>query len=165
MRPNLPREVQNLVNRALSRNPTERHPKMTVLKENILACLAAAEGAPAPVRLPATGLTTPAFPTAAGQTDRTLHAQLRRVQVRPSVIVAAAALGAIALLTLRYTRDTSFAEAAHTPPAHLEPAAPAPAAGPASIAPAPPLPAPPQANARLVQADVPRLEPCHAHAG
>ncbi|MES1208689.1 MAG: tetratricopeptide repeat protein, partial [Pseudomonadota bacterium] len=114
VRPNLPRDVQNLVNRALSRNPAGRHPNMTALKENILACLAAAEGAPAPLRLPASGLSTPRLPAGAVETGRTLHGHLLRVQLRPSIIVVAAALGAIALLTVRFTRQTSVAEAART---------------------------------------------------
>src|SRR6185312_9604428 len=76
VRPNLPRDVQNLVNRALARSPGDRHPNMTSLKENILACLAAAEGAPAPVRLPATGLTTPRIPASGAATGRTLHGHL-----------------------------------------------------------------------------------------
>jgi eukaryotic-like serine/threonine-protein kinase len=144
VRPNLPRDVQNLVNRALSRNPPDRHPTITALKENILACLAAAEGAPAPMRLSATGLTTPRLPAAARGTDRTEHGHhVRRVQVRPSVIVAAAALGAIALLTWRFTRDTSVAKVAPTPaspgavrvePA-VQPLAAAPAAAPSVGAP------------------------------
>ncbi|HVY39341.1 MAG TPA: serine/threonine-protein kinase, partial [Polyangia bacterium] len=146
VRPNLPRDVQNLVNRALSRNPPDRHPTMTALKENILACLAAAEGAPAPMRLPASGLTTPRLP-ATVETGRTVHGHLRRVQLRPSVIVAAAALGAIALLTLRFTRESSVAEAARTgppvAPAGVVPAAPlvaVPAAPRVVAAPQPPPP-------------------------
>jgi serine/threonine protein kinase len=134
VRPNLPRDVQNLVNRALARNPAERHPSMTALKEHILACLAAAEGAPAPMRLPASGLTTPRLPAAiAGSTERTEATPLRRVQLRPSVLIGAAALGAIALLTLRLSHENTVAEAARAPAA----AAPAP--------PPPPTPAPPPA--------------------
>ncbi|HSS38866.1 MAG TPA: serine/threonine-protein kinase, partial [Polyangia bacterium] len=150
VRPNLPRDVQNLVNRALSRNPPDRHPNMTALKENILACLAAAEGAPAPMRLPASGLTTPRLPAGAVETGRTLHGHLRRVQVRPSIIVAAAALGAVALLTLRFTRDSSVAEAART-------AAPVPAVGVVPSAPVVAVPAAPRLAA--APASAPALTP------
>ena len=149
VRPNLPRDVQNLVNRALSRNPSDRHPNVTALKENILACLAAAEGAPAPMRLPASGLTTPRLPAAVA-TGRTVHGHLRRVQVRPSVIVAAAALGAIALLTLRFTRESSVAEAARTAP-------PVPAVGVVPAAPARAVPAAPRPAA--AQPSPPALAP------
>ncbi len=161
VRPNLPRDVQNLVNRALSRHPGDRHPNMTSLKENILACLAAAEGATPPMRLPATGLTTPRIPASAA-TGRTLHGHLRRVQLRPSVIIGAAAVGALALLTLRYTRETNLAEAAR-PAAPARPATPvvAAAAPPkAALEPAPrPAPAstaPPASKKAIAAAAVPR---------
>jgi len=152
VRPNLPRDVQNLVNRALARSPGDRHPNMTSLKENILACLAAAEGAPAPVRLPATGLTTPRIPAGGAETGRTLHGHLRRVQLRPSVIIAAAALGAIALLAVRLSRDTEVAEAARPPAAptavRVAPApVPAPPPTPGPVPPAEPPPVSPRAVA------------------
>jgi len=162
VRPNLPRDVQNLVNRALARSPGDRHPNMTSLKENILACLAAAEGAPAPVRLPATGLTTPRIPASGAATGRTLHGHLRRVQLRPSVIVGAVALGAIALLAVRLTRPTEVAEAAHPEPSPAVvavPAAPAPPPPPASAPPAPPPPAPPRVVAAPPAAPAPPRSP------
>jgi serine/threonine protein kinase len=39
LRPELPREVQRLVMRALSRAPRDRHPSMTALKDDLLGCL------------------------------------------------------------------------------------------------------------------------------
>jgi serine/threonine protein kinase len=140
VRPNLPKDVQALVNRTLARNPAERHPNMTALKEHILACLAAAEGAPAPMRLPATGLTTPRLPAGIATTGRAT-ALVRRVQVRPIVLIGGAAALAVALLGLRFTRSSGSAEVARPAP---EPAAVTVQVPPP---PAPAHPAPPPAPA------------------
>src|SRR5450432_2919361 len=48
LRPDLVRNVQKLVMRALARAPSDRHWSMTALKEQILTCLTTAEGAPTP---------------------------------------------------------------------------------------------------------------------
>ena len=56
LRPDLPREVERLVTRALSRAPRDRHASMNALKENVLACLGVVERAssgPTPVPPPA----------------------------------------------------------------------------------------------------------------
>ena len=45
LRPDLPREVERLVTRALSRAPRDRHPSMNAMKENVLACLGVVERA------------------------------------------------------------------------------------------------------------------------
>ncbi len=164
LRPNLPKDVQNLVNKTLARNPAERHPNMTALKEHILACLAAAEGAPAPVRLPATGLTTPRLPAGVAATGRTRQGALRRVQVRPIVLIGGAAAVALALLGLRFARSSNTAEApraaAEPAPAVAVQAPPPPVAArpPAPLAPPPaeaqPIPPP---HARLVTAEARRV--------
>jgi serine/threonine protein kinase len=168
VRPNLPKDVQNLVNRTLARNPADRHPNMTSLKEHILACLAAAEGAPAPMRLPATGLTTPRIPAGAVSTSRTRQG-LRRIQVRPIVVIGGAAVIAIALLGLRFARNTGTAEtprpAVEAPPAvAVQTPPPAPARPPAAVPVVVPAPAPPVAalppeppRARLATAEVRRV--------
>ncbi len=52
LRPELPRDVQKLVMRALARTPSDRHPSMAALKEQVVACLMTAEGAPSPARMP-----------------------------------------------------------------------------------------------------------------
>jgi len=157
VRPNLPKDVQNLVNRTLARNPAERHPNMTALKEHILACLAAAEGAPAPVRLPASGLTTPRLPAGLVSTGRTRQG-VRRIQVRPIVLIGGAAVIAIALLGLRFARSSGSGEAVRATAAE-EPAvavqAPAPAPAPAARPPAPLPPPPPAAEALVAPAPEP----------
>src|SRR5678815_3272797 len=45
LRPDLPREIERLVMRALSRAPRDRQPSMNVLKENVLSCLGVIERA------------------------------------------------------------------------------------------------------------------------
>ena len=52
LRPDLPREVERLVTRALSRAPRDRHASMNAMKEHVLACLGVVERAstgPTPV--------------------------------------------------------------------------------------------------------------------
>ncbi len=68
LRPELPRDVQKLVMRALARAPGDRHWSMTALKEQILACLMTAEGAPTPTRAPSGSLTTPRLPLGSADT-------------------------------------------------------------------------------------------------
>ena len=56
LRPDLPREVERLVTRALSRAPRDRHASMNAMKEHVLACLGVVERAstgPTPVPPPA----------------------------------------------------------------------------------------------------------------
>ncbi|HVV51634.1 MAG TPA: serine/threonine-protein kinase, partial [Polyangia bacterium] len=96
LRPELPRDLQRLVMRALARDPEDRHRSMTAFKEQILACLTSAEGAPAPVRGPS-GSTTPRLPmglagdatvAAAAQTS----APMRRVRLGGTAVLVAVLL-------------------------------------------------------------------------
>jgi serine/threonine-protein kinase len=163
VRPNLPKDVQNLVNRTLARNPAERHPNMTALKEHILACLAAAEGAPAPMRLPATGLTTPRLTAGTISTGRAAQALVRRVQVRPIVLIGGAALLAIALLGLRFARSSGPTEASR--PAPELPAVAVQAPPPAPARPPLPAPAPALQPAPAATPDLPPIAPAEPLRG
>ena len=68
LRPELPRDVQKLVMRALARTPSDRQPSMAALKEQVVACLTTAEGAPTPARMPSGSLATPRLPMGSADT-------------------------------------------------------------------------------------------------
>ena len=108
-RPELPRDVQRLVMRALSRTPSDRQASMAALKEQVVACLTTAEGAPTPARMPSGSVATPRMPM--GSTDTviapsaSLSTPVRRVQLRGPALVAGVLLAAFALVGLRLLRE------------------------------------------------------------
>jgi len=140
LRPELPRDVKKLVMRALARVPGDRQASMTALKEQILACLTTAEGAPAPARMPSGSLTTPRLPL--GSTDTVMAPssspppQIRRVRLRGPAVVAAVLLALFALVAVRFLREQAGPDLA---PAESVAIAAAPSAKSATN-PATPLP-------------------------
>jgi serine/threonine-protein kinase len=156
LRPELPRDVQRLVMRALARAPSDRQPSMAALKEQVVACLMTAEGAPTPARMPSGALATPRMPM--GSTDTVvaptadLSPPVRRVQLRGAAVVAAVLLAAFALVGLRLLTEQ---EGPATP---AEPIATIVAPSTKVAAPPPPAPqTPPIPTATaLVTATAPR---------
>ncbi len=144
LRPDLPRGVQRLVTRALARTPSDRQASMAALKEQVVACLTTAEGAPTPARMPSGSLATPRMPP--GSTDTviapapSLSTPVRRVQLRGAAVVAGVLLAAAALVGLRLLREQ---EAPATPAETIAVGAapPAKSATPPPAAPPPPTPA------------------------
>jgi serine/threonine protein kinase len=156
LRPDLPRDVQRLVMRALARAPGDRHPSMAALKEQVVACLMAAEGAPTPARMPSGGLVTPRMPL--GSTDTVVApasshpAPVRRVRLRGAAVVAGVLLAVFALVLVRFLREEEIASSAPAetiavalPPASKPATPPSPTAlvlptsrPPADVAGAPP---------------------------
>jgi len=140
LRPELPRDVKKLVMRALARAPSDRQASMTALKEQIVACLTTAEGAPTPARMPSGSLTTPRMPM--GSTDTviapasSLPVPVRRVRLRGPAVVAAVLLAAFALVAVRLLREQAGSDLA---PAETL----AVAATPAKSATKPATPSPP----------------------
>jgi serine/threonine protein kinase len=145
LRPDLPREVQKLVMRALARNPADRHWSMTAFKEQILACLTTVGGAPTPKRGPSGSLSSPRLPSGSADTaiaqpiTGTTTAPVRRVRlggatVAVGVLLAGGALAGVAYLRSQATPDPAPSPLAAAPPA---PSAPRPVAHP------PPDPTPP----------------------
>ncbi|HTB56930.1 MAG TPA: serine/threonine-protein kinase, partial [Polyangia bacterium] len=139
LRPELPRDVKKLVMRALARAPGDRHWSMTALKEQILACLMTAEGAPTPARMPSGSLTTPRLPLGSADTavaqSVSLPVSVRRVRLRGPAVVGAVLLALFALVAFRFLRE----QAAPSPaPVETIAAAVAPPAKPAT--PTPPTP-------------------------
>jgi hypothetical protein len=124
LRPALPAEVQELVMRALSRRPKDRHASMSVLKDDVLRCVARIEGTPALAERRAT--------SAEARTRRSTE-RTRTLRPRPWVLGAAAG-GFVGLMALvSFVRRSSDAP----PP---EPAASAePTAAPATAAATPPV--------------------------
>ena len=109
LRPELPRDVQRLVMRALARTPSDRQASMAALKEQVVACLTTAEGAPTPARMPSGSLTTPRMPMGSADTVITPSASVpvsvRRVRLRGAVLVAGVLLAAFALVGMRLLRE------------------------------------------------------------
>ena len=109
LRPELPRDVQRLVMRALARTPSDRQRSMAALKEQVVACLMTAEGAPTPARMPSGSLATPRMPM--GSTDTviapssSLPVPVRRVRLRGAAVVAGVLLAAFALVGVRFLRE------------------------------------------------------------
>jgi serine/threonine-protein kinase len=130
LRPELPRPVERLVTRALSRLPGDRHPSMGALKDDVLANLTAAEEADAPAL---------AAPPSTGRTQA-IPARARRRAIGPATIAAAVG-GALALavgaLVLRKSASTPAAESAAPAVAAPHPSAPPAAAATTAAAPPP----------------------------
>jgi serine/threonine-protein kinase len=147
LRPNLPRDVQALVTRALARAPSGRQPSMSALKDEVLACLSAFEDASVPTRAPSASSITPRL--SFGAADTTVlptTGRVERAKMRPGLLIGGIAAVAVALLVVRQTRQES------PPPAESGPATTVAIAAPVPP-PAPPAPAQPSALPSLVLAD------------
>jgi serine/threonine protein kinase len=127
VRPDLPFDVQAMVTRALSRAPADRQRSMSALKDEVLACLAAFEDAPAPARAPSSmteRLSTGALDRRAPQPRHP-----RRVPARRIVLLAASAAVAGLLVGVKLVRRQSPLPAASgaapiaTAPGSAQPAA------------------------------------------
>ncbi len=179
LRPDLPRDVQKLVMRALARTPGDRHWSMTAFKEQILACLTTVGGAPTPTRgagaspgptrLPLGSADTAiAQPITGITTAPVRRIRLRGAAVAAGLLLAGGAVAGVAYLNARSPgapADSPFAAAPKPPPAAPAPPvapppttrAPALAAGPArAVVPVPALAAP---LSRPPADDEPRDEP------
>ena len=181
LRPELPRDVQKLVMRALARTPSDRQATMAALKEQIVACLMTAEGAPSPARMPSGSLATPRFPMEASDTviasSSSLPVPVRRVRLRGAALVGGVLLAAFALVALRFLReqagpvlpsaetlavgDTPSAKSAATSATPSKPTLPTPQAMPTSLAPAIVAAAPPRAEPELQPQKLPAASTGH----
>jgi serine/threonine protein kinase len=158
LRPELPRDVQRLVMRALARAPSDRQPSMAALKDQVVACLMTAEGAPTPARMPSGSLATPRMPMGSNDTvvapARSRSVRVRRIQLRGAAVAGGVLLTIFALVLVRFAReqavpDLSPAETIAvgvTPSAKTAtPTRPTMQALPTSVAPVDVATAPPQA--------------------
>jgi serine/threonine protein kinase len=125
LRPDLPADVQRLVMRALSRRPKDRQLTMAALKDEVLRCLAAVQGAP---ETPSPELRRP---PSAGTRSRPTTARMRTLRAR-TWMVAAGVGGFVGLMAV-----ASFVRRGSGP------AAPEPVAEPVAAAPALPVVAAP----------------------
>ncbi len=130
LRPSLPRDVQTLVTRALSRSPGDRQPSMAALKDQVLACLTAFEDAPAPTRAPSASSITPRTPRLSigvADTHASETGRVRQARLSPGVVIAglAAIVGGV-LFGLRLVRPESAASVASSPSAFQPASPPAP---------------------------------------
>jgi eukaryotic-like serine/threonine-protein kinase len=147
LRPGLPGDVQTMVMRALARAPSDRQPSMGALKDQVLACLAAFEDAPSPIRAAASSI-TPRLAVAVADTVSLGIAPLRRRPARPRLVIAGAAALAGVWLVFRLARqqtpvdDAPAAAVAAPPPMAEARLAPAPTFPPPSAATQPPPPDP-----------------------
>jgi len=174
VRPSLPRDVQALVTRALARSPGDRQPSMGALKEQVLACLAAFEDAPAPVHLPGSSSNTPRLAMGAVETSGAGIAPPRRSRMRSRVTIAAASALAGALVAVRLSRQGSPTPGAATAapvagavlpraPAPGSPAAAQPGATGTGVVALAASPAP-VAPAALADPELPKVPPEHRAA-
>ena len=137
LRPELPRDVQRLVMRALARAPADRQPSMAALKDQVVACLMAAEGAPTPARMPSGALATPRMPP--GSTDTVVapaHSHpvpVRRIRLRGAAVAGGLLLAVFALVLVRFAREQAAPDLA---PAETLAVGVAPSAKAATPAPA-----------------------------
>jgi serine/threonine protein kinase len=128
LRPDLPREVERLVTRALSRAPRDRHSSMNAMKEHVLACLGVVE--------PASTGPTPIPPLARATQMRSSSTEPVRSARRPGTILTV--VGGAAFVTAgivwsisRTTSDVSEMSIKPTPAAIGSPEpAPPPALSP-----------------------------------
>ena len=184
IRPDLPRDVQKVVMRALARAPSDRQPSMAALKEQIVACLMTAEGAPSPARMPSGSLATPRFPMGASDTviasSSSLPVPVRRVRLRGAAVAGGVLLAAFALVAVRFLReqagpllppaetiamgDALSAKSptkSATPREPTPPKLPAPQTLPTSLAPAVVAAAPPRAEVEGAPQKVPAAASRH----
>ena len=153
LRPELPREIERLVMRALARAPGERQASMTALKDDVLANLASTEGAPTPAL-------TPATTRDAVRSTPPVSAPPARRRAVPIAIGFGAAAALLGFLALRGRGAEIKPEPVAAPtPAALAAAPPAPAPAPAAPAPAAPAVAPPALPAPDRVAPEPAREP------
>jgi serine/threonine protein kinase len=143
LRPDLPADVQRMVMRALSRAPKSRQPSMAALKDEVMRCLAATQGAPTPA-----GPELRATPSGDARHHRSTE---RLVTLRArSWMLGAGAVGLVALMAvISYVRHAGGGTGIATSGREAVPPAPAPVTaappGAARVA-GVPVPAPPRAE-------------------
>ncbi|HEY4392554.1 MAG TPA: protein kinase family protein, partial [Polyangia bacterium] len=138
VRPDLPRDVQKLVTRALARAPNDRHWSMTAFKEQILACLTSVGGAPSPVRGfgGSPGPSRPPLGSAAAATAQPITgittAPVKRIRLGGATVAAAILVVGVAIAGVAYLNGRPSTPPPPTPIAAAP--APPPAAAPALAA-------------------------------
>jgi serine/threonine-protein kinase len=160
LRPDLPREVQKLVTRALARAPGDRHWSMTAFKEQILACLTTVGGAPSPTRgagaspgpkrLPLGSADTAIAQPITGITT----APVRRIRlggapVAAIILLFGGAVAGVAYLNAHPSAPSAPSPIAAAPSRTLLAAAPAAPQARAKASPSPAAPAAPTASASI----------------
>jgi serine/threonine protein kinase len=139
IRPSLPGDVQRMVMRALARAPGDRQPSMGALKDQVLACLAAVEDAPTPVRVGGTSSITPRVAVGVADTVVLGVVPPPRHRARGRWVIGGLVALAGVLLAVRLARQD------------------APEPGELGMAPSPQAPAeplaPPSASSNLVPVD------------
>jgi serine/threonine protein kinase len=162
VRPDLPRDVQKLVMRALARTPGDRHWSMTAFKEQILACLTTVGGAPSPVR----GLGASPNPTRLplGSADTAIAQPITGITTAPvrRVRLGGAAVAAGVLLLGGAAAGVAYLKAHPSTPPAPNPIAAAPSRPPVvAVPPTAQTPAkaalPPAAPAPAVVAALPSI--------
>jgi serine/threonine protein kinase len=154
LRPDVPDDVQRLVMRALSRKPKDRQPTMSALKEDVLRCLAAVQGAPGHVgpELRRTPSIDPRPTTAPTVDPRPRRSTAKMVTLRARTWMVGAGVGVfVALLAVvslvRRARESAPLElaAASEAPVAVAPASPPhqPETAPVIVPVEPPRAAPP----------------------
>jgi serine/threonine-protein kinase len=154
LRPDLPREVQELVMRALSRRPKDRQPSMAALKDDVMRCLAVVQGTPPPVAASPELRRVPA-PSAEARARRSTE-RLPTLQARGRT-VALAAGGFVALMAIISLWRRAGSDATESPlPAPPAPTARAPQPAPVVVPVEPlrgtPPPLPPQEPVNMKRA-------------
>jgi serine/threonine protein kinase len=130
LRPDLPLEAERLVTRALSRAPRDRHPSMSALKDEVLACLGLIDRASAgPTPVP--GLPLPSVTQMVSAISSSATARVGRRPLARGAVAAAVGLSAVAGVGAYFFIDAGQS-LDRTPAARAAPAAAASAgAGPA----------------------------------
>jgi serine/threonine-protein kinase len=108
LRPDLPKEVERLVTRALSRAPRDRQPSMNALKEDVLACLGIIERT-------STGPMPVPHPARATQMRSSSTEPVRIARKRGTILTvvgAAAFVAAVVVLSIRQATPNEPAPAA-----------------------------------------------------
>jgi serine/threonine protein kinase len=147
LRPDLPRDVQKLVMRALARTPSDRHWSMTAFKEQILACLTAVGGAPTPKRGPSGSLSTPRLPLGSADTaiaqpiTGITTAPVRRVRLGGAALAVGVLLAGGAAAGVAYFRSQSAPALTQIPLAATPKPTPPPVPPSPAHPPAVPVPA------------------------
>jgi serine/threonine protein kinase len=120
LRPDLSKEVERLVTRALSRAPRDRHPSMNALKEDVLACLGIIERA-------SMGSTILPHPARATQMRSSSTEPVRAARKRGTILTV---VGAAAFVTAVVVLSIRQATPDEPTPAAIASAEPAPAPPP-----------------------------------
>ena len=158
LRPELPRDVQKLVMRALARTPADRHWSMTAFKEQILSCLTTVGGAPSPVRGTAGSPNPSRLPL--GSADTAIAQPITGITTAPvrRIRLGGAAVAAGILLLGGAAAGVAYLNASPSAPPPAGPIAAGPSR-PAAVAAPAPVKAPPPPSAPAVAAALPSSPP------